>query len=210
MNALLQDYRSPDGNVDYTSLKQNPKDVEKIVELIESTDMGEMTPNERKAFILNTYNFLVIHGIVAGGIEFSVKEDQQFFEQSRLSLSGDSSSLDELEHKELRAVYADPRIHFALNCGAASCPPLNQEIFQESKLESQLEELTKLALNDTSHVMIKKKERVVKLSPIFQWYEEDFSAAGGVFSFINKYRSDTLLDDYTIVYREYDWSLNSD
>ena len=209
MNTLLDQYRSEDGMVDYESLKQNPSDVEEIIAIIQSIDPESMEANDRKAFIINSYNFLVIHEIVQGGIEKTVKENTAFFKQNRISMNGDSASLDELEHLELRAQYNDPRIHFALNCGATSCPPLSKEILNGADLEEQLDDLTREALNDTTHVMIINEERIVRLSPIFDWYKEDFVQDGGVVRFINRFRTDSIPAGFTIVFREYDWSLNS-
>lgn len=209
MNTLLAEYRSPDGMIDYERLRDNPEDVEKIVSLIEEVDVASMTKEEEKAFLLNTYNFLVINSIIQDDLVNSVKEDEQFFEKSRIAFNGDSSSLDDIEHSKIREAFNDPRIHFALNCGAKSCPPLNPEIFNGDELENQLDNATRSAMNDTSYVSLNEKERTIELSPIFDWYQEDFEVFGGPVQFINQYRDDPIPNDYAIRYKAYNWDLNS-
>jgi len=53
------------------------------------------------------------------------------------------------------------------------------------------------------------------LSPIFDWFDEDFAAAGGVLAFVSRYLSPErrarleAVDDPDVEYLDYDWSLNA-
>lgn len=64
----------------------------------------------------------------------------------------------------------DPRIHFALVCGAKSCPPIR--IFSPANLESALMMASKAFCGD--NVVIDVSKRLVTLSMILKWYGKDF------------------------------------
>src|SRR3972149_3949094 len=102
---------------------------------------------KRLAFWINIYNTAVIHGVIELGLERSVKEFRGFFDRMTYEIGGLFFSLNDLEHgilrgnkrrpygllkpfqkKDPRLAFSvtslDPRIHFALVCGARSCPPI--------------------------------------------------------------------------------------
>ena len=93
-----------------------------------------------------------------------------------------------------------------MNCAALSCPPVTNFAYLPDKLNLQLEQQTKLALNDFDFIYIKNEKNY--LSKIFQWYTEDFETSGGVIPFINQYRNTPLKENVRTVYYPYDWMLN--
>jgi hypothetical protein len=111
-------------------------------------------------------------------------------------------SLDDIQKKIIMRQFGDPRIHFAINCAARSCPPLLNKAYTKNNLESLLETRTKSFINGDFN---KIKTRQATLSLIFQWYEEDF---GDVYEFINKYSLVAVNDKTKISFSDYDWSLN--
>jgi len=100
----------------------------------------------------------------------------------------------------------DPRIHFAINCGAKSCPKLLNEAYEADKLSSQLTTATKKFLANKTHNVITPKK--VKISKIFEWYAEDFKGDNSLIKFLNKYGPVTVNTDAKIEYLEYNWELN--
>ncbi|HEX8088999.1 MAG TPA: DUF547 domain-containing protein, partial [Blastocatellia bacterium] len=66
------------------------------------------------------------------------------------------------------------RIHFYLNCGAKSCPPLKARAIAESATEAELEEAARSFINDPSNVRFDAATRTLYLSKIFDWYKDDF------------------------------------
>jgi len=110
----------------------------------------------------------------------------------------------------------DPRIHFALNCGAVSCPPI--KVYSPERLEEGLESAAEAFCQDEVEVHFDRKE--VVLSSIFKWYGKDFGETkGDLIRFIIGYVSDdtrqklsSLLrdeKDINLIYKKYDWSTNS-
>lgn len=105
----------------------------------------------------------------------------------------------------------DPRIHFALNCGAVSCPPI--AVYEAESLDEQLDTATSGFLEGNTEV--DKENNSVSLSMLFEWYKEDFgSSSDNVINWI-KMRSPQKLNESisqltkpTLKFSTYDWNLN--
>ena len=93
----------------------------------------------------------------------------------------------------------------AFNCAAVSCPNLLNAAFTPTKLNSQLNSLSKKWINDVSKNKITTDE--IQVSQIFDWYKTDFKE--GVIPFINTYiQTIKVSPDAKIIFMEYDWNLN--
>ncbi len=100
----------------------------------------------------------------------------------------------------------EPRIHLAIVCASVSCPDLRNEPYTAVKLESQLDDQVQQFLNNQGKGL-KIENKVIRLSKIFDWFEEDFDGNGGIAGFIKKYRPD--LPELRIKANiPYDWSVN--
>jgi len=112
-------------------------------------------------------------------------------------------SLNNIEHDIIRPTFDEPRIHFAVNCAAKSCPPLKPKAYTTENLEKLLDEASNYFINNSDYNKITSTS--AEISQIFEWYGDDF---GDVRSFINRYRSDNIDKSVSIKYISYDWSLN--
>lgn len=103
---------------------------------------------------------------------------------------------------ELAVERIDPRIHFALNCGARSCPPI--VIYRSSQLETQLDGATERYL--AAEATYDEENNTVSVPELFDWFESDFDGPTGVSEFLSTY--DVIPDDSTpvIEYRTWDWT----
>jgi len=100
----------------------------------------------------------------------------------------------------------DPRIHFALNYGAASCPPIR--FYGVDKLDDQLDLATEVFLEST--VTFHNEEHTVTITPLFDWYKMDFGNKRGIISFLKQYKI-IPNDSYPrIQYGEYNWEAELD
>src|SRR5688572_12997438 len=105
--------------------------------------------------------------------------------------------------------YNEPRIHFALVCGALGCPELRREPYAPDKLNAQLADQGRKFVRDRSRNRVDANARALYLSPIFKWFAEDFERqSGSVFKFVQTYRPDLPDGQWKIRYTDYDWSLN--
>lgn len=110
----------------------------------------------------------------------------------------------------------DPRIHFALNCGARSCPPIAVYSDNEGELEDQLKLATESFLEN--NVTVGKE--IVEVSMLFSWYKSDFGTTDlEVLRWIQYNAARPLVDKIEqlltscpspkLKFCDYDWSLNS-
>jgi hypothetical protein len=162
----------------------------------------------RLAFWINVYNALALHAIVALRIRRSVQEVPLLFARACYRVGGFLLSLDQIEHGILRAnrrrlfpplrpfrrldprgalalTTVDPRIHFALHCGARSCPPVG--VYRAQAIDQQLDLAARNFINQA--VTVDRAGRLV-CSRIFQWYRADFEEAGGLIPFLRRYLDD--------------------
>ena len=131
-------------------------------------------------------------------------------------------SLDDIEHGRLRGDPAlfDPRVHFAVNCASKGCPPLRPTAFNGSSLDAALDEQASIFLSDRTKNGMNSTTNRLTLSPIFDWYAEDFGVTGleGELAYLSRYADSLGLDDdavralnegsIKIEWSDYDWALN--
>lgn len=208
MDTFLKSYVTEDGKVKYDQIKGNDKSFIAINSILDSTNYYDYSSDDLKAYWINAYNFIVIREVVRFYPIESVNEILGFFSNRQHQLGAQKHTLDYLENELIRKEFNDPRIHFALNCAAISCPPLLNEAFTAEEIDTQLDQLTGNALNDSNFVYFDSSNYTVQVSKIFFWFKEDFEKAGGVISFINKYREEEIPDHVEIKYLDYDWTLN--
>ena len=130
--------------------------------------------------------------------------------------AGRTLSLDDVEHKIIRVEFKEPRIHAALVCAAISCPPLRTEAFEGGRLNEQLEDQTRTFLRDRqTENRLDLGNSVIHLSPIFDWYREDFGKTdAAILRFVARYfdgageKSAFSQARLKIEFTTYDWSLN--
>lgn len=179
----------------------------------------------RQAFLINAYNAGTVALVLTGypGID-SVRDLggllRNPWRKAFLPLLGKTRSLDEIEHELLRGDpdYRDPRIHFAVNCASIGCPALRPEAYTEERLDAQLADQTRRFLSDRSRNRYLQAQRRFVVSPLFDWYAEDFEAGGGVTRFLLGHAEaldvtaaslrGVPVDALSVRFTPYDWSLN--
>jgi len=204
-HALLQEHVK-NGRVDYTSL-QNDAEFKALIATIADADLTGASDALKKAFYINAYNLLVIDQALQSYPINSVQSIARFFDRKKITVSGKQLSLNKLEKGMLFKMYPDARLHFVLVCGALGCPPITNFAYHPDKLDSQLDQQTKLALNDNSFV--NSSGNTINISQIFNWYNNDFGGdKTSIINYINKYRDADLPADGKFNYIDYDWSVN--
>ena len=204
------------GRVSYDGFKADERLFDQYLAVLSATDPAQLTRNHKFAFYINAYNAFTIKLILTKYPDInSIKEIGSFFSnpwsKKFISLNGRTVSLDFIEHDVLRPQFKDPRIHFAINCAAKSCPPLLDRPYEGDKIETQLDEQTKAFINNPKSTFV--KENTLFLSKIFDWFEEDFN--DNPLGFVRMYAGDRLkkeLDnagpEIKLNYLYYDWTLN--
>lgn len=123
------------GLVNYHGFKNEEAKLDQYLKVLEGTDTKALSRDEQFAFHINAYNAWTIKLIVTGypGVK-SIKDLGSFFKspwkKKICRIDGEVISLDQIEHGILRPRFKDPRVHFAINCAARSCPPLRSDPYQ--------------------------------------------------------------------------------
>lgn len=205
-STLLGKYVNASGNVDYAAFKKDEAKLDAyITELSENSPQSDWSRSESMAFWINAYNANTIKLILMNYPLKSITDlhGGEPWDVKWIKIGGKTYSLNNIEHDIIRPRYKDPRIHFAVNCAAASCPPLPNKAFTASNLDGLLTSRTKSFIRNDKYNTISAEN--VQVSKIFDWYGEDF---GDLREFLNKYAETEILADTDIGFKEYDWSLN--
>ncbi|CAM4189033.1 DUF547 domain-containing protein [Zobellia nedashkovskayae] len=197
-----------DGRVNYSAVKGNVADLDNLLEAAKKINITEANANEYQAFWINSYNLLVIKGVVENYPLKSPLDVGGFFDKEKYEIGGKNTTLNDIENKLLRAKFpSEARFHFVLVCGGLGCPPIISKAYKPETLDAQLEKQTKLALNNPQFIQLNKNK--VKISQIFEWYKSDFTQNGqSLVDFINKYKTEQLPGGTKVSYYPYDWTLN--
>jgi hypothetical protein len=193
------------------ALRQYLQELSRVAE----AEFEAWSPPQQVAFLVNAYNAYTVEKILKRYPDIrSVWDFGKFFgnpfRDEFFSLLGRKASLDAIEHGVLRKRYAEPRIHFALNCASVGCPMLREEAYVAPRLEQQLEEQTVRFLSD--HSRNRFREGRLEVSMIFDWFRDDFEPRE---AFLLRYAallgvppglSASSLPK--LAFLDYDWSLN--
>lgn len=228
------------GAVHYRAIRGS-EEFERYKELtkgLRSFDLRDLKDREQRlAFWINIYNTAVIHSVIELGLERSVKEFPRFFDRVTYEIGGFRFSLNEIEHGILRGnrrhpyrllrpflkndsrlefavIPVDPRIHFALVCGARSCPPIG--FYEPKQIDFQLQ-LAAMSFINSQQVEILPQEGMLLISKIFKWYQADFGGSreamlDRLLNFLDEGEKKDFLkknrDRIRIRYQPYNWNLN--
>lgn len=133
------------------------------------------------------------------------------WDKKLLEVDGRKLSLNDIEHRILRPLFRDPRIHYAVNCASLGCPDLAPEAYTADRLEQMLEAGARRYVNHPRGVSIEDGRLIV--SSIYVWFAEDFGGSDqAVIAHLQRYAETELksrlmrlssIDD-----DRYDWALN--
>ena len=205
-DKLLKAHVSSTGVVDYAGFKSDASKLDSyIATLNENPIQSNWSKDEQLAYWINAYNAHTIKLILDNYPVKSIKDINggKPWDKQWIKLGGKTYSLNNIENDIIRPTFNEPRIHFAVNCAAESCPPLHNGAWTASNLESNLELSTKKFINNSKYNQISASG--ASISSIFDWYGGDF---GDVKAFLNRYSNTKLDSSSKISYSDYNWNLN--
>jgi len=199
-----------DGLVNYDKISSDKTLLKELTNFIANVNLDELKDeNDYKAFLINTYNLLVINVITEKYPINSPRDISGFFNFIEHKIGNEEYTLDEIEKQLLFSKYNDPRFHFVLVCAAVSCPEIINKAYKPMDIEEALNSKAKLTLNSNKHIKVDKENKIIYLSKIFDWYTSDFKKdEQSVIDFITQFRNEKISNDYTIKYLPYNWALN--
>lgn len=221
--------------VDYERLAADRSGLDSYLAGLEGTDPSVLlgaSEDDRLAFWINAYNACMLKRVLdhypikrAGGLlrvvnaaagrpADSVWQIPDVFTGAHCPVAGALRSQDEIEHQIIRPM-GDPRIHFAINCAALSCPPLVPDAYEALSLGAQLDARVRAFVNDPMHfqVITEGARHTVRVNTVLDWFKEDFGGIEGIRPFLARYASgaerEALVDaDSGLDFIDYDWTLN--
>jgi Protein of unknown function, DUF547 len=225
---VLQRFVTVEGRVRYAALKADPAQLDAFLAGIAAgapTDLAALPRADRIAFWINAYNAITLKTIVANypirphGLfswrypSSSIRQIPGAWTNREWTVLGERVSLDDIENRELRAAFAEPRVHMALVCAARGCPPLRNEPYGGARLDQQLDDQARRYLASPAGMRVQPGGRGVAVSSIFTWFAGDFVKTGGVRAFLARYapaadRAAVADASTRITYLDYDWTLN--
>ena len=176
-----------EADVDYTALKIDRSTLDRAVDALDAPPArgaGEWTRAQQLAFWINAYNLLTLRAIVDHypirsswftlAPRNSIRQIDGVWTDLRWRAGGRTVTLDDIEHRILRPVFKDARIHFAINCASVSCPPLARKPYQVDTLDAQLDDAARRFLASAEGVRVTGD--TLQVSSLFKWYGDDFVA----------------------------------
>lgn len=198
-----------DGLVDYQTIAKDTKKLDHLIVLSKGTNLNDLDSETRKAFWINLYNINTIKQVIDNYPIKSPLDVAGFFENKMYEINAEKLSLNDIENKKIRNLFNDARIHFVLVCAGLGCPPIIDNVYMPETLNDQLENQTRLALNNPKFIQLNVKKKKVAISEIFKWYLKDFvSKETDLIGYINQYRNEKIPTDFKVTYYSYNWNLN--
>ncbi len=204
---------------DYTAVSDaDRKSLNAYVSYLADIDVSQLTVPQQQAYWINLYNALTIELILDNpGVSSIRKIKDGFFSigpwgKDAITIDGEVLTLNDIEHRILRPLYREPRVHFAVNCASLGCPNLQPEPWRAETLERQYQKAAVAFINHPRGVSI--TEDRLTLSSIFKWFSEDFGDdTDAVLNWIADFAEPSLAAqlrqwDGRVRY-DYDWALNS-
>jgi len=203
-NTLLNKYVTSTGDVNYKGFKSEEAELKSYIDHLKANyPKTSWLRNEQLSYWINLYNALTINLILEHYPIKSITKIDKAWDTKIILIDGKSYTLNDIENKVIRPTFQEPRIHFAVNCAAKSCPKLLNEAFTASKLEQQLQKQTIDFINNPQQNTLTSTH--VTVSKIFEWYAPDF---GNIPVFLNKYSKTKISQNAKVSYQEYQWGLN--
>lgn len=206
------------------------KSYKKEVKILEESTLEALvsqlkTDQQKIAFWVNVYNSFIQISLTENPKEY---EDRgAFFKKDRVRIAGEILSFDKIEHailrrsriklswgylrkyfrpkweRKLRVKDIDWRIHFALNCGAKSCPPVAK--FTPESLDKEFDFMTTKYLNEQT--TYNKGNRTAKSVSLFSWFRADFGGICGARKILAKYKITPEMPK-KLNFGNYNWTLS--
>jgi len=186
------------------------------------TSIERFNRAEQLAYWINLYNALTVRLVLKFNPVNSIKDIEissnplgRIFsgpwDHKLLDVRGEPLSLNDIEHRILRPIWGDPRIHYAVNCAAVGCPNLQPLALTDANTETLLDHAAQNYVNSPRGTRVEDGQLIV--SKIYAWFVDDFgNSEEGVLAHL-RYLAEpplaralegrTPIDDY-----EYDWGLN--
>ncbi|MBS3805223.1 MAG: DUF547 domain-containing protein [Oleiphilaceae bacterium] len=215
--------------VDYASFKEDRSRLKTYLDDLSDVSESQYqgwSGDEKLAFLINAYNAFTVELILTEYPDLdSIKDLGGFlsspWSKAFFSLRGAERTLDEVEHEMIRVEFQEPRIHMAVNCASVGCPALATTAYVPDQLDGQLTTAEHRFMADKTRNRYNSAEKTFEVSPIFNWYGEDWNAESGYpegirgffMSHLERLSTGAVPQRFLVIgadieFLDYDWALN--
>jgi Protein of unknown function, DUF547 len=217
---LVAPHPSGINRVRYASVApEDRKALKDYLKNLQSLPVSSYNRAEQKAYWINLYNALTVDLVLSRFPLESIRAvniSPGLFARGPwgaklLTIEGEKLSLDDIEHRILRPIWRDNRVHYAVNCASLGCPNLQPTAYTGDNTESLLEKGAREYINHPRGLVI--KDGKLHVSSIYVWFQEDFGgSAEGLMEHWAKYANKSVaaaVQNYSGgLEHDYDWRLN--
>ena len=216
-DALLKKHVNVDGWVDYDGLHGDSVRLDEYLGAVARAPFDTMSRDEKLALLINAYNASTLRLILDFHPVKSIKNipTAKRWDHQRWVVGGHTLSLNDIEHKQIRPKFDEPRIHFALVCAAVGCPKLRNEAYDAGRIDAQLDDQMRYAHEHDRWLRFDADRAVLRLTKLYDWYGSDFTQTGmTVQQYAAQYSAPLkqALDEgrrIKVRWLDYSWVLNS-
>ncbi len=186
---------------------------------LQAVPVSRLARDEQFAFWANLYNAQTVATVLQHYPVASIRDidiSPGLFADgpwgaAQTSVEGVSLSLDDIEHRILRPIWRDPRLHYAVNCASLGCPNLQPEPFHADRLDQQLDRAARQFVKHPRAAAFEPDGLVV--SSLYRWYRNDFGGSdAGIIAHLKRHADPALARRLATVTEiaddRYDWALN--
>ena len=175
--------------------------------------------DEQLAYWINLYNALTVQAVLD---DYPVESIRKIsispglfsigpWDRKLIRIEGEDLTLNDIEHRILRPIWQDPRIHYAVNCASISCPNLMPTAFTGANADELMTAGAREYINSPRGVTVRNGRLYV--SSIYDWFDDDFGGTDArVIAHLREYASPALDAKLARISRisgdDYDWDLN--
>ena len=221
LDACLKDDPNGLNKINYVGVTpEEQKFVDDYVTQLSGVAVSKLNRAEQQAYWINFYNALTIqvvldHMPVKSIMDIDISPGlfaSGPWGKKLVTVEGEDLSLDDMEHRILRPIWKDPRVHYGVNCASVGCPDLVMNPYDPVALDATLTANAIAYVNSPRGARIENGKVIA--SKIYDWFQEDFGGnEAGVLAHLRQYAKGdlkTALDKATSISDyEYDWTLNA-
>lgn len=192
--------------------------LDEYIDRLAQTAISQYNRAEQRAYWINIYNALTIQEVLRHYPVESIRDISSGlfstgpWNKKLVSIEREALSLNDIEHRILRPVWQDPRIHYAVNCASIGCPNLQPQAFTAELTDAMLEQAARDFINHPRGAAVIDGE--LRVSSIYDWFVSDFGGNdAGVIEHLKRYANAALAEALhgmtEIDDDQYDWRINS-
>ncbi len=190
------------------------------IDYLASVHISQFNRDEQVAYWINLYNAQTVKVVLDHSPVDSIRDinispglfTSGPWDKNLVTVEGQKLSLNDIEHRILRPIWRDSRIHYAVNCASVGCPNLRTSAYRGASIDQALNDAATAYVNDPRGVSI--RDGKVTVSKIYDWFIEDFGGSErAVIRHLQQYAAPDLRERLAAIGKlsdtRYDWSINA-